>query len=90
MVNKQAPVKESYVSEGGFVSWVLSFRKGLRQSEEVEHGSLLSLLFNVFIYREEAYYHIWKPYPPGVFSTRSFTKELEVMTNAKPPCSFGW
>ena len=54
VINKMSWVKECYGGYGGFLSWVVPFRHSLRQYEESEFGSLLSLLSNVFLYRGEA------------------------------------
>lgn len=54
IVNKVTRVKDCYVWDGGFVLWVVPFRRSLRQSEMSEFGSLLSLLPNVFLCRGEA------------------------------------
>lgn len=89
VVNKFSSVKENYEGAGGFVSWEMSFRRGLRLSKE-EHGSLLSLLSNVFICREEVDRRIWKPCLSSAFSMKSFTRGLEGILEAKHPSSLVW
>lgn len=49
--NKDASVKDCFVWNGNVVSWNISIRRALRQSELVAHQSLLSLLSNIFLCR---------------------------------------
>lgn len=66
------------------------FRRSLRQFEESKFGLLLSLLSNVFLCGGEADRHIWKPRPSGVFSLKSFLRELEAVLGAKSLVSLAW
>lgn len=52
--------------------------------------SLVSLLSNVFICREEVATCIWKPSSFGEFFTNSFLRGLEVVLDAKATCSLVW
>ena len=70
--NKGLSVKECYVWVGNVVSWDISFRSALRQSELVEFESLLSLFANVVLCGDSINRHIWKPHPTGCVSSRSF------------------
>lgn len=45
------------------MSWVVPFRRSLRQFEMVEYEALLSVLANVFICRDQEYCRIWKVNP---------------------------
>lgn len=63
--------------------WVVSSRRGLRQSEELEYASLLSLLSNVFICSGEVDFYIWKPSPSSIFSTKSFSRGFKEEPNIK-------
>lgn len=78
------------MGEGGFLSWVVSFRRALHQSKESEFESLLSLLSNVFICIKECDFHIWKFCPTEDFSSKSFAKELEVVLGARVTSSLVW
>lgn len=70
-VNKEVLVKENYVGEVGFVSWVVPLKRILGQTKMFEFWSMLSLLANIFIYRGEADRRIWKPDPYSVIYSKS-------------------
>lgn len=90
MVNKFSSIKENFEGEGGFVYWELSFRRQLRLSKEEEHGSLLSILSNVFICREKVDTRIWKSCPSSAYYSKSFTRGLEGIREAKHPSTLVW
>ena len=75
---------------GDVLSWDVSFRRALRQSELVEFESLLSLLANVSLCMNEVDRRIWKPDSLGLFSSRSFYMELEPFSRVRPPCTTDW
>ena len=52
--NKECCVKECYVWDEDVLSWDVSIRRALRQSESVEFESLLSRLANVFFMQERS------------------------------------
>lgn len=56
--NKESSVKECYIWDGEHLSWDVSVGRG--QSDSIEFESLLSILANVFLFRAEADFHIWK------------------------------
>lgn len=62
------------MGDGGLVSSDFSFRRVLCQSELLEYESLLSILANVIICREEADINNWKPCPTVVLSSKSTAK----------------
>lgn len=73
VVNKRGPQLKIVVGDGGFVSQDVSVRRALHQFDESEFGSLLSLLSNIFIYKDVADSSIWKPCSFGTFSCKSFS-----------------
>lgn len=62
----------------------------LCQFEELEHVSLLSLLSNGFICRDEENLCMWKSCPSGEFSTKSFSRGLDVLPEAKSSSFLVW
>lgn len=62
----------------------------LCQFEELEHVSLLSLLSNVFICRDEENLCMWKSCPSGEFSMKSFSRGLDVLPEAKSSSFLVW
>ena len=57
--NKETSVKECYVWVGNVVSWNISIRRPLHQSELMEHETLLSILTNILC-KDSKDYCIWK------------------------------
>ena len=68
------------------VSWDISVRRALWESELVERQSLLSLLTNVFLSSDSTDYRIWKPNSAGLFSLRSFYKEIGPFSATRSCC----
>lgn len=69
---------------------LVPFGRVLRQFEESEYESLLSLLANVFICRDLADCHIWKMNPYGVFSSKFCLRELDMIPNVRLHSSLVW
>lgn len=64
--------------------------RGLHQFERDEYEVLLSLLSNVFIWRDFADYHIWKAIPCGQFYCKSFMDFLEDTPTVRASSSLIW
>ena len=75
--NKQSSVHECNSCEGDRIVWRIPLRRTLRQLEEFEYESLLSLLSNIFLCRDVNDTRIWKPSGLGLFSVKSFTVAME-------------
>ena len=56
----------------------------------MEHQSLLSILTNIFLCRDSEYCSIWKPNSTGLFSTRSFYREIHPFSEVWSPCALVW
>ena len=93
MLNKESAVSDCYeVREGGTV-WIVSFRRGLHLSEEVQYEELLSLLSNVFLCRDYKDSRIWKHSLFGEFLARAFHLALEgnhTSMSSSPLLLMGW
>lgn len=76
VTNKEAAVSDCYEVEDDSIVWVVSFRRNLRSSEEVQYRELLSFLSNIFLCRNSKYYRIWKHYTSGAFSAKAFVFRL--------------
>ena len=57
--NKESSINEYYVSRGSTVSWAVSSRRALRQSEEVQYRELLGLRPNTLLCMEGKDACIW-------------------------------
>ena len=67
ILNKEVSVKVCYVVVGNSVSWEVSVREVLHQSEET-----VGFVGQGFYLQEEANIRIWKPNHAGLFCKNSF------------------
>ena len=81
---------EYFVWEGNLVSWNISVRTALHQPALVLSESLSSLLSNVVLCRDATDFRIWKPHSAGLFSSRSFYKEIDPFSAVTSPCTAVW
>ena len=56
----------------------------------VEFESLLSLLSNVYLCRDVANSRIWKSNSLGLFSSKSFDRELDPINKVRSSCALVW
>lgn len=85
--NRMSLVSECYEGEeGNSVSGNVLLRRVLCHSEETKFGSFLSILSNVFLYREIVDVCIWKPSPSRVFSTKSYCSAFVELCSARSHC----
>lgn len=75
--NKEVYISDYYEVRDGSVVWGVSFRRVLRQVEEVQYRELLSILFNIFLCRSSKDSRIWKPSLSREFSAKAFYLALE-------------
>ena len=89
VANRESSVKDCYCWVGDNVSWGVSVRRALHQSELVEFESSSSLLSNTFLCRDIVDCCIWKPDCSGLFSSKSFYRELDLI-DEKRSCALVW
>ena len=70
------------------LSWVISVRKALHQSELGKHESLC-LLADILC-RDLSDRRIWKSDSAGSFSSKSFYREIDPLSEVRSPCASIW
>lgn len=70
--NKESSISDCYVVRDSRLGWDVSFRRALRQSEQVQYGELLGILSNMFLCKSNKDSWIWKPFTSGEFSAKAF------------------
>lgn len=83
-MSKSTSVREYHLWDGDNMSWEISLRRVLRQSELVEYKSLSSLLSNFFFYERTSLTLIFESQILQVISpqslyTRSWTRSVRVV-----------
>lgn len=91
VVNKSSIVKKCYVGEEGFVSWVVSFKRVLRESEVSAYESLLSLLSKVRFAKERWIVTFVSHVRLGLSLQDPFARKWSCCQLPDPPVRlFGW